>query len=274
MTNNFESEIGRIRESLDALRVDVERLGTTQPPGGPAAGGGAPAEANRGNVVVTRAGDNLSYTGTFAAGPLALSMDAVVDAKTGRTTAGHEIMLHEELGEIFKRTHGVAQGLISVRYDFGPAVPDVNTLVLVGEASAANAFIHGQVDGHPLFPSRVTKQGCSCDGTANSAVMVDMGDGKARPLTVALPGAYTEALKPLIEAIEATVAAERYLKGNLETLAFAGCFWATVACELAAKACILGCAGNPICMAACLVAEVACLLAVDESKRPATAVLV
>ncbi|MEX2228182.1 MAG: hypothetical protein WEB13_00955 [Dehalococcoidia bacterium] len=279
MSSNFESEISRVRGALDALRADVDRLGAAGAEAIAAAAVSTPVgsggeQANRGNVVVTSAGGNLAYTGTFAAGPLSLTMDAIVDQKTGRTVAGHEIVLHQDLGEVFKRTHGVAQGLISVRYDFGPAVEGVNTLVLVGEASAANVFIHGQVDGFALFPSRVTKQGCSCDGTANSAVMVDLGDGKARPLAVAFPDAYTEALKPLMEAIATTVAAERYLRGNLESLAFSGCFWGTVACELAAKACILGCAGNPFCMAACLLAEVACLLALDESKRPATAVLV
>ncbi|MGE4182582.1 MAG: hypothetical protein AB7J34_22380 [Limisphaerales bacterium] len=280
MPNELEIELSRIKKMLDAVRADLDTLssagaihatgsipnagavGTSPTESAPSVGSSRP-----GNVVVSQAGDCLVLTGAFAAGDLSLTMDAKVDIKTGRTINGHEIMLHRELGEVFKRTHGVSKGQVTVRYDFGAAVPDIKSLVLVAEGSRSNTFVHGQADGFDLFPSRVLRQGCSCGGTANSAAMVDLGEGKAKPLTVAFPVGFTQSLKPLIAVIEDTIGAERYLRGNIEILAFASCFWGTVACELAAKACILGCAGNPICMAACLVAEVACLLALDESKQ-------
>lgn len=225
-------------------------------------------------VSVEKVEDGLQFRAKFAAGNLTLKFDALVDNKH-RVKNSFETMIDATHGELFSRSHQNVASQTALRYDFGDAVEGPRSLVLIGEKSPLNSFVYGQADGKELLPIRYAAPACGCGDHDGPAMMMDMGGGEIAPVTIAFPPDYLESLALLVEAIEKEIASERYSATNMELQAFASCFWATVACEVAAKACILGCGVSgplvPACILACLAAEVACLLAVNESKETALA---
>ncbi|MEJ8560698.1 hypothetical protein QTO30_05260 [Yoonia sp. GPGPB17] len=226
-------------------------------------------------VSVEKVEEGLHFKASFAAGTLTLKFEALVDHKH-RVKNSSETMSDANHGVLFSRSHQNVASQAALRYDFGDAVEGPRSLVLIGEKSPLNSFVYGQADGKELLPIRYAAPACGChDSHEGAGMMVDLGGGEVAPVSIAFPGDYIENLQALIKVIEAEIAAERYSANNIALQAFASCFWATVACEVAAKACIVGCGatgpGVPLCIALCLAAEVACLLAVNESKESALA---
>ena len=269
MPTRTSQNIDSLLASVKQLQEEIEALkaGSTPPD-------------DKGLVRIKPAGDERhnDYSSTFKAGSLTLNFDALVDVQSGRLAVNTESMNDASHGRLFTRTMNHAPSQIIMTYDFGPSVEGAETLTFIGENTPQSRIVYGSVDGKEILPMRYDKAtGCGCAKSA-PMVMVANEDGTASPLNIKFPDAYKESLAQLIPVIENAIANERYAPESLALCAASGCFWASLACEVAAKACILGCpTTGPLvaaCIAACLAAEVACLAAVQESKTASTGILI
>lgn len=256
----IQATIAELQEKIESLKADCDEV------------------RNEGMVQIKPASDGIhnDYTSTFKAGSLTLNFDARVEVKSGRAIVNTETMMDANLGKIFSRSLNFAPSQIIVTYEFGDAVQGIDTLTLIGENSAQSRFVYGYADGREILPMRYDKaQAHSNIGGKNSPfVMVRNEDGAAEALTIKMPKVFVENLALLIPVIEKAILSERYTPKSIGLSGSYGCFWGILACELAAKACILGCGVTgplvPACVVVCLIAEVACMMAVLESKEATT----
>lgn len=226
------------------------------------------------NVKPSKDGKILEFTSSFSGGSLTLSYNTTINAENGVLIRGVETMIDKNHGKLFNRTMSFTKDQVMLGYEFGNSVRGANSLILIGERTRLNTFIYGQVDGNEILPMRIstTQPNCNCNDNDvhKNLFAAIMEDGILAPVSIKFPDDYAANLKKLIPIVEKAIKLERYSSDNIHLRASSGCFWATLACELAAKACILSCpATGPLvvaCIVACLAAEVACLAAVNESK--------
>jgi hypothetical protein len=275
--NESEKELAEIKRSIENIAQELKTISQQLGSSGTKAENStkeqamSPTDNGQGSVKIIECDGCLQIIGTFTGGGLTLTCSSTHNTLTGVKIGGFENMIHDKHGTIFNRNERLNRQQVVFRYDFGDAVKGPRSLVLVGERGPQTRFVYGNADGLQLLPFPIpVALPCSCaDSLPHKAVFADKGDGTAAAVGVEFPPDFAASLETLIKSIKETVARERWTPQSINTGAALSCFWGTVACELAAKACILGCAGNPLCMLACLAAEVACLLALDESKQAA-----
>jgi len=225
------------------------------------------------NVKPSADGRLLEFTSSFTGGTLTLTYNATVNAESGVLMRGIETMTDKKHGVLFSRSMAFAKDQVFLGYEFGSAVQGVGALSFIGERTRLSSFVYGLADGNELLPLKFsnTEGQCSCEGTPKNMPMYRMDDGSFGFVSIKFPENYAANLSKLIPVVEDAIKWERYSLNNIYLRAASGCFWASLACELAAKACIVGCpATGPLvvpCIALCLAAETACLLAVNESKQ-------